>query len=182
MQGQQGGVKSNFKETMKRWMLGWYSICVRPSTREAKIIRILCRGLVVMENSHQLNNLYVTCTAHLSSQPSKMPDSKLGLEMLSQPDTLELHTASANYQTKIWLQADQEHMYSHPFSHRHLCMDDGVRLLESCLDKITRYSRCVTCGCKAKSRTAWCSCFKTYLNCTYAYGCDGVDCCNPAGQ
>ena len=35
---------------------------------------------------------------------------KLGLEMLPPTtDALELHTARANYQTKIWLQADQEH-------------------------------------------------------------------------
>ena len=29
--------------------------------KHLKIIRISCRGLVVMENSHQLNKLYVTC-------------------------------------------------------------------------------------------------------------------------
>ena len=40
-----------------------------------RIIRISCRGFVVMENSHQLNNLYVTCMAHLSNKPSTMPDS-----------------------------------------------------------------------------------------------------------
>ena len=36
---------------------------------------------------------------------------KLGLEMLPPTrDKLELHTARANYQAKIWLQADQEHI------------------------------------------------------------------------
>ena len=36
---------------------------------------------------------------------------KLGLEMLPPTrDALELHTARANYQAKIWLQADQEHI------------------------------------------------------------------------
>ena len=40
-----------------------------------RIIRILA----VMEISHQLNNLYVTCTAHLSSQPSTMPDSNFSV-------------------------------------------------------------------------------------------------------
>ena len=36
---------------------------------------------------------------------------KFGLEMLPPTrDALELHTARANYQAKIWLQADQEHI------------------------------------------------------------------------
>ena len=65
---------------------------------------------------------------------------KLGLEML--PPTryaLELHTARANYQAK----ADRPGAYKHPFSHRHICMNDGVRLLESCMDKTASHSRCV---------------------------------------
>ena len=54
--------------------------------------------------------------AHLSSQPSTTPDSnssvRASLEMLPQTrDALELHTARANYQVKLWLHADQEHIH-----------------------------------------------------------------------
>ena len=157
-----------------------------------RIIRISCRGLVVMENSHQLNNLYITCTAHLSNKPSTMPDSnssvRASLVWKCYPPTrnaLELHTARANYQAKIWLQADQEHIdIPSP-------TDISAWMMESdCLKAVwTRLPpipdaclELVTCGCKVKCRTARCGCFKTNLSCTYACGCDGVDCCNPAGQ
>ena len=111
---------------------------------------------------------------------------KLGLEMLPPTrDALELHTARANYQAKIWLQADQEHIdIPSP-------TDISAWMMESdCLKAVwTRLPpipdaclELVTCGCKAKCRTARCSCFKTNLSCTYVCGCDGVDCCNPAGQ
>ena len=111
---------------------------------------------------------------------------KLGLEMLPPTrDALELHTARANYQIKIWLQADQEHIdIPSP-------TDISAWMMESdCLNPVwTRLPpipdaclELVTCGCKAKCRTARCSCFKTNLSCRYACGCDGVDCCNPAGQ
>jgi len=37
---------------------------------------------------------------------------KLGLDvLLSTRDALQLHTARANYQAIIWLQADQEHVH-----------------------------------------------------------------------
>ena len=42
------------------------------------------------------------------------------------------------------LAAGRPGAYRHPFSHRHLCMDDRVRLLESCMDKTASYSRCVS--------------------------------------
>ena len=111
---------------------------------------------------------------------------KLGLEMLpSTRDALERHTACINYQANIWLQADQEHI------HIRSPTDTSAWTMESyCLKAVwTRYPalpgaclELVTCGCKAKCRTDRCRCFKTYLNCTYACGYDGVDCCNPAGQ
>jgi len=111
---------------------------------------------------------------------------KLGLEMLPPTrDALELHTARANCQANIWLQADQEHIdIPSP-------TDISAWMMESyCLKAVwtglppipDACLELVTCGCKAKCRTARCSCFKTNLSCTYASGCDGVDCCNPAGQ
>ena len=39
MRDQQGGAKSNFKETTKRWTPGWYSIRVRQSARDTKEYR-----------------------------------------------------------------------------------------------------------------------------------------------
>ena len=111
---------------------------------------------------------------------------KLGLEMLPPTrDALELHTARANYQAKIWLQADHEHrdIPSPTDISAWMMQSDCLKAVwtrlppipDACLDL-------VTCGCKAKCRTARCSCFKTNLSCTYACGVDGVDCCNPAGQ
>ena len=112
--------------------------------------------------------------------------SKLGLEMLPPTrDALEFYTARATYQAKIWLQADQEHI------HIPSPTDISAWMMESdCLKAVwTRLPpipdaclELVTCGCNAKCRTARCSCFKTNLNWTYACGCDGVDCCNSAGQ
>ena len=40
----------------------------------------------------------------------------------------------------------------------------------------------VTCGCKSKCKTVWCTCYKKELRCTPACGYDAVECCNPAGQ
>ena len=83
---------------------------------------------------------------------------KLGLEMLPPTrDALELHIARANYQAKIWLQADQEHIdIPSP-------TDISAWTMESdCLNVVwTRLPpipdaclELVTCGCKATYRTA----------------------------
>ena len=48
MRGQQGGAKSNFKETMKRRTPGWCSIRVRQSTRDTKRVLVICRDTDVM--------------------------------------------------------------------------------------------------------------------------------------
>ena len=117
-----------------------------------RIIRISCRGLVVMENSHQLNNLYVTCTAHLSNKPSTMPDSnssvRASLVWRCYPQPERQRRPGTSHRTRQLsnkdLAAGRPGAYRHPFSHRHLCMDDGVRLLESCMDKTASYSRCVS--------------------------------------
>ena len=111
---------------------------------------------------------------------------KLGLEMVPPTrDALELDTARANYQAKIWLQADQENIDIPSLT------DIPAWMMESdCLKAVwTRLPpfpdpclELVTWGCNAKCRTARCSCFKRNLSCTYACGCDGVDCCNPDGQ
>ena len=114
-----------------------------------RTIRILCRGLVVKENSHQVNNLYVTCTAHLSSQPSTIPHSnssvRPSLDWRCYPNQRRPGTSHRTRQLSSKdLAAGRPGAYRHPFSHRHLCMDDGVRLLESCMDKTASYSRCVS--------------------------------------
>ena len=102
----------------------------------------------------------------------------LVLEMLPPTrDALGLHTARTNYQAKIWLQTDHDHI------HIPSPTDISTWTIESdCLKAVwTRLPaiqdaclELVTCGCKAKYRMARCSRFKTNLNCTYACGCDGV--------
>ena len=111
---------------------------------------------------------------------------KKGLEMLPPTrDSLELHVARANYQAKIWLQADHEQIHvSSPIDTLAWKKDCGylcavwTRLPpvpDGCL-------QLVTCGCKAKCKTARCTCFINNLQCISACGCDAIDCCNPAGE
>lgn len=148
----------------------------------------LSRGLVVTENSHQF-------VCHLYGTPEQTIDNvrlqhfskaKLGLEMLPPTrDDLELHTACTNCQAKIWLQADQEHIViSSPTGTSAWTMEyDCLKAVWTRLHPIPDAClELVTYGCKSKCRTARCTCFKKNLNCTYACGCDGMDCCNPAGQ
>ena len=109
-----------------------------------------------------------------------------GLEMLPPTrDALELHSARANYQAKIWLQADKEHIDVSP------PIDTAAwKKVSECLEAVwTRLPpipdaclELVSCGCKSKCKTGRCSCFRKDLKCTYACGCDAIDCSNPAGQ
>lgn len=144
-----------------------------------------------MENSHQLNSLCDTCMAQLSSQLSTMPGANSlvrpkGLDMLPPTrDALELHIARANHQEKIWLQTDQEYIdVQSPIETSAWKKDSGCLKVvwtrlppipDACLEL-------VTCGCKSKCRTVQCTCFRKNLKCTYACGCDAIDCCNPAGE
>ena len=109
-----------------------------------------------------------------------------GLEMLPPTrDALELHSARANYQAKIWLQADKEHIDVSP------PIDTAAwKKVSECLEAVwTRLPpipdaclELVSCSCKSKCKTGRCSCFRKDLKCTYACGCDAIDCSNPAGQ
>ena len=111
---------------------------------------------------------------------------KKGFEMLPPTkDALELHTIRANYQAKIWLQADQQHIHvSSPVDTSAWINEEGclkavwTRLSpipDSCLEL-------VTCGCKSKCRKIRCSCFRKDIKCSYACSCDAIECSNPAGQ
>ena len=79
---------------------------------------------------------------------------KLGLEMLPPTrDALELHTARANYQAKIWLQADQEHIDIPSPTDISACMmeSDCLKAVWTRLPPIPDARlELVTCGCKAK--------------------------------
>ena len=110
---------------------------------------------------------------------------KNGLEILPPTkDTLELHTIRANYQAKIWLQADQQHIQvSSPVDTSAWINEEGCLkavwtrlppIPDACLEL-------VTCGCKSKCRTVRCSCFRKDIKCYYACSCDAIECSNPAG-
>lgn len=111
---------------------------------------------------------------------------KKGLEMLPPTvDALELHAVRANYQAKIWMQADKESIeVISPTNTEAWKMESGhleavwtrlPAIPDACLEL-------VTCGCQSKCRTARCTCFRKNLKCTVACGCDANDCNNPAGQ
>ena len=72
---------------------------------------------------------------------------------------------TTNYQAKIWLPAD--------------CLKAVRTRLPPIPDACVEL---VICRLKSKCRMAQRKCFKKNLNWTYACGCDGVHCCNPAGQ
>ena len=100
-------------------------------------------------------------------------------------DALDLHCKRANYQARIWLQADQEQIIVPPPTDTFAWTKETSMLSpvwtrlppipEACL-------QLVTCGCKSKCKTVQCTCYKKGLRCTPACGCDAVECCNPAGQ
>jgi len=111
---------------------------------------------------------------------------KKGLEMLPPTrDALELHATRANYQAKIWLQADQEHIdVSSPTDTSAWRKESGcLKAVWTRLPPIPKAClELVACGCKSKCRTARCTCFRENFRCTFACGCDAIDCCNPTGQ
>ena len=111
---------------------------------------------------------------------------KKGLEMLPPTkDALELHTIRANYQAKILLLADQQHiqvsspMDTSAWINEEVCLNAVWTRLppipDACLEL-------VTCGCKSKCRTVRCSCFRKDIKCSYTCSCDAIECSNPAGQ
>lgn len=109
---------------------------------------------------------------------------KKGLEMLPpSKDALQLHAARANYQAKIWLQADIEQMeiISPSETDAWEMTPSGLQIVWTKLPAVPdSCMELVTCGCTKKCSTARCMCFKRNLKCTPACGCDAVDCCNPA--
>ena len=90
-------------------------------------------------------------------------------------DSLDLHCKRANYQARIWLQADQEQIIVPPPTDtfawtKETSMSSPVwtklpPIPEACL-------QLVTCGCKSKCKTVRCTCYKKGLRCTLACGCD----------
>ena len=73
---------------------------------------------------------------------------KKGWEMLPPTkDALELHTIRANYQAKIWLQADQQHIQVSSPVDTSTWINDSRRLPESSLDKATTDSGCLPGAC-----------------------------------
>ena len=108
-----------------------------------------------------------------------------GLDML--PPTkhaLELHTIRANYQAKIWQQADQQHIQVSPVDTSAWINEEGCLkavwtrlppIPDACLERLA-------CGCKSKCRTVRYSCFKKDIKCYYVCSCDAIECSNPVGQ
>jgi hypothetical protein len=108
------------------------------------------------------------------------------LEMLPPTrDALELHAIRANYQAKIWLQANKE-LIDVPSPVSTTAWKKDATSLTAVWTRLPAIPdacvELVTCGCKSKCKTARCSCFKKNMQCTAACGCDVVGCCNPAGQ
>ena len=110
---------------------------------------------------------------------------KHDLEMLPPThDTLELHIARANYQAKIWLQADKaltDHENNKPTDT--IGWRAGVEGIEVVWKRLPAVQdacmELVTCGCKTKCATVRCKCCKACLKCTPACKCDAIDCANP---
>ena len=111
-----------------------------------------------------------------------------GLEMLPPTkDALELHTIRANYQAKIWLQADQHQQHiqvSSPVdTSAWINEEGGLKAVWTRLPPIPiACLELVTCGFKSKCRTVRCYCFSNDIKCSYACSCDAIECSNPAGQ
>ena len=108
------------------------------------------------------------------------------LEMLPPTkDAFDLHLARANFQAKIWLQANLPKMNSvSP------CVTggwknkpSGIEIVWTLLPSVP--SAClelISCGCKTKCRTAACKCYKAKQICLPACTCNAEDCCNPFGM
>ena len=103
---------------------------------------------------------------------------KRALEMLPPTkDALELHVARANYQAKIWINADKAIMDSDNNK-----AADTIGWTESLngLEIVWKRLPAVpSCGCKKKCVSVRCKCFKSNLRCTPACGCDAVRCADP---
>jgi len=117
-----------------------------------------------------------------SARLNMFSKAKTGLELLPPTrDALELHAQRANYQAKIWLQAEMETIVvtlpPDAWKKESGCLKPQWTRLPpvplSCLEL-------VTCSCKTKCNTARCTCFKNNMKCTNACGCDSIDCCNPS--
>ncbi|XP_071479491.1 uncharacterized protein [Diadema antillarum] len=109
---------------------------------------------------------------------------KKGLEMLPpRKDALQLHVERANYQAKVWLQADREEIVMpFPASTPAWKLKSGrlVPIFTSIPPIPVSCLELVSCSCKSKCSTARCSCFKNDFKCTFACACEAINCCNPA--
>ena len=156
------------------------------------ITRILCRGLVVMEHLHKLDNLCLTCMAHLSSQLSTMPEFTFSVRpnlvcryYHQQETSWKFTPRSPTIRQRSDCRQARSTLYIpsaidiSTWTMKSDCLKTVwtrlLAILDACLEL-------VPCGYKAKCRKARCNCFKTDLHCMYACGCDGVDCCSSAGQ
>jgi hypothetical protein len=96
-------------------------------------------------------------------------------------DALELHVQRANYQAKIWLQAEMETIVVTLPPDAWKKESDCLKPQWTRLPPVPLYClELLTCSCKKKCKTAKCTCFKNYLKCTNACGCNSIDCCNPS--
>jgi len=97
-------------------------------------------------------------------------------------DALELHVKRANYQAKIWINADIANSQGDtPLSSGGWSDQDGVLV-----PKWTRKppvpracAQLVSCGCKTKCSTARCKCFQSGQTCMFECSCEAKDCSNP---
>lgn len=114
---------------------------------------------------------------HLFSKANK------GLEKLPPTqDAMTLHLSRANYQAKIWLQADQEIInVTTPADTSGWKMEmDALAVVWETLPPVPDAClELVTCGCKSKCSTARCTCFRNNFKCTPACACDAINCSNP---
>ena len=107
------------------------------------------------------------------------------LEMLPPTsDALELHMSRANYQAKVWLQANKaDVVVADPEE------TGGWQATDGRLDVVWMRTPCVpssslelvTCGCKSKCRTKICRCHSIGQPCIPACGCDVEGCMNTTG-
>ena len=96
---------------------------------------------------------------------------------------LKLHYARANYQAKIWLQANQTIMdvTSPVETGGWKETSDGINVVWKKHPSIPAVClELISCGCKLKCKSASCKCFKNSLRCTPACVCSAVNCCNPS--
>ena len=108
---------------------------------------------------------------------------KTNLELLPPTlDALKLHTSRSDYQTSVWLQANQSQMNLTSAGDK-----DGWELKENILQIVWATlppvpDVCVellTCMCKSKCKTARCQCTRSKIGCTPACACSAEGCLNP---